>query len=236
MLRRPLLHRSDVTELTCIIGHYQYLNRHNQPEARLIRGHMVIEKPRTCKALYFVSNIAATILCMPITIDRIRNTSVDGIVNGVDVRTFIDDFSGQAKSQITLVSAVSVSQICFTTYRFWQAGVSVAMDVAILAIPGLGMTVTSRTLCSCSLLFGVGCIFAATMVQHFGERMRSIDFAVRFAPYYCSLSLTLLIEQVYYLQKKMMMLIVITSIPTCFCVLRSVSFDYDCLCHSWNFY
>ncbi|KAG2084072.1 uncharacterized protein F5147DRAFT_659953 [Suillus discolor] len=82
----------------------------------------LIEKPRTCKALYFVSNTAATILCMPITIDHIRNTSIDGIVNGVDIRTFIDDFSGQAKSQITL------------------AGVSVAMDVTILAIPGLGTT------------------------------------------------------------------------------------------------
>jgi hypothetical protein len=114
---------------------------------------------------------------MPITIDRIRNTSVDGIVNGVDVKTFIDDFSNQAKSQITLVSAVSMSQI-FVTHRFSQAGVSVAMDVAILAIPGLGTTVTSRTLCSCSLLLGVGCIFAATIVQHFGERMQSIDFAV----------------------------------------------------------
>ncbi|KAG2108588.1 hypothetical protein DEU56DRAFT_759707 [Suillus clintonianus] len=102
-----------------MLRHYQYLNRHNQPEARLIRGHAVVEKRRTCKALYFMGNTAATILCMPITIDRIRNTSVDGIVNGVDVRTFIDDFSSQAKSQITL------------------AGVSVAMDVAIFAIPGI---------------------------------------------------------------------------------------------------
>ncbi|KAG1894626.1 uncharacterized protein F5891DRAFT_1195068 [Suillus fuscotomentosus] len=105
------------------------------------------------------------------------STSVNGIVNDVDVRAFIDDFSSQAKSQITL------------------AGVSVAMDVAILAIPGLGTTETSRMLCSCSLLLGVGCIFAATMVQHFGERMRSIDFAVQFTSYYCSLTLTLLIEQ-----------------------------------------
>ncbi|KAG2747419.1 hypothetical protein P692DRAFT_201806556 [Suillus brevipes Sb2] len=133
-----------------MLRHFQYLNRHNQPEARLIRGHAVIEKRRTCKALYFMGNTAATILCMPITIDRIRNTSVDGIVNGVDVKTFIDDFSNQAKSQITL------------------AGVSVAMDVAILAIPGLGTTV-------------------------------------------------------YYLQRKTMMLIVITSIPTCFCVLRNAT-------------
>lgn len=67
-----------------------------------------------------------------------------------------------------------------------------AMDIAILAIPGLGATETSQILCSCSLLFGVGCIFAGTIVQHFGERMRSMDFAVRFTPSFCNLSLTLL--------------------------------------------
>ncbi|KAG2125094.1 hypothetical protein DEU56DRAFT_916702 [Suillus clintonianus] len=76
-----------------------------------------------------------------------------------------------------------------------------AMDIAILAIPGLGMTETSQTLCSCSLLIGVGCIFAGTMVQHFGVRMRSIDFVS------------------YYLRQKTKMFIVITSIPTSFCVL-----------------
>ncbi|KAG2105835.1 uncharacterized protein F5147DRAFT_654077 [Suillus discolor] len=120
----PFMNRMLLSQHT--IGHYQYLNRHNQPEARLIRGHAVIEKPRTCKALYFMGNTAATILCMPITIDCIKNTSVDGIVNGVDVRTFIDDFTSQAKSQITL------------------AGVSVAMDVAILAILGLGILPTKK--------------------------------------------------------------------------------------------
>lgn len=67
-----------------------------------------------------------------------------------------------------------------------------AIDVAILAIPGLGATQTSQTLCSCSLLLGVGCIFAGTMVQHFGEKMRSMDFAVRFTLSFCSLRLTLL--------------------------------------------
>ncbi|KAG1722281.1 uncharacterized protein EDB91DRAFT_1256148 [Suillus paluster] len=161
-----------------MLRHYQYLNCHNQPEACLIRGHAVIEKRRTCKALYFMGNTAATILCMPITIDHIRNTSVDGIVNGVDVRTFIDDFSSQAKSQITL------------------AGISVAMDIAIFAIPGLGTTVTSQTLCSCSLLLGVGCIFTATMVQHFDKKMRSIDFMV------------------YYLQKKTMIYFPLSKCPS----------------------
>ncbi|KAG2113384.1 hypothetical protein DEU56DRAFT_761946 [Suillus clintonianus] len=152
------------------VGHHQFLNRHNQPEARLIRGHAVRKNHRTCKLLVFMGNAAAMVLCMPITIDRIKSTSVDGVLNGVEVNSFINDFSSQAQGQITL------------------AGVSIAMDIAILAIPGLGATEASQVICSCALLFGVGCIFAGTML--------------------------------YYLQRKTKMFIVITGIPTSFCVLR----------------
>ncbi|KAG1784892.1 uncharacterized protein HD556DRAFT_1451275 [Suillus plorans] len=169
-----------------ILRHYQYLNRHNQPEARLIRKHAVKERPRNNRLFSFIGNAAAMVLCVPVTIERIQTTSVDGIVNGVEVRRFVNDFSSQAKSQITL------------------AGVSMALDVAILAIPGLGTSAIAQTLCSCSLLLGVGCIFAGNMVQHFGERMGSLDFAA------------------YYLRKKKMMLIIITSIPTFFCVLSVI--------------
>ncbi|KAG1893337.1 uncharacterized protein F5891DRAFT_1196569 [Suillus fuscotomentosus] len=168
------------------VGHHQYLNRHNQPEARLIRSHAVREKRKNNKILSAVGSAAVTILCMPITIERIRNTSVDGIVNGIEVRRFVDDFSSQARNQITL------------------AGASMAMDIAIFTIPGLGASTTAQTLCSCSLLVGVGCIFAGTMVQRFGERMGSLEFAG------------------YYLRKRRMMLVVITSIPTFFCVLSVI--------------
>ncbi|KAG2739668.1 hypothetical protein P692DRAFT_201873011 [Suillus brevipes Sb2] len=179
------LANNEIIEETGIVfcWHHQFLNRHNQPEARLIRSHAVRETHRSCKLLVFMSNAAAMMLCMPITIGRIRSTSIDGVLNGVEVNSFIDGFSSQAKSQIAL------------------AGVSMAMDIAILAIPGLGTTETSQTLCSCSFLFGVGCIFAGTMVQHFGERMRSMDFAS------------------YYLRQKTKMFIVITGIPTTFFVL-----------------
>jgi hypothetical protein len=95
-----------------------------------------------------------------------------------------------------------------------------AMDIAILAIPGLGTTKTSQILCSCSILLGVGCIFANTVVQHFGTRMRSMDFAVRFALSFCKPILTLPTSQAYYLRRKTKIFIVITGIPTSFCVLR----------------
>ncbi|KAG1796341.1 uncharacterized protein HD556DRAFT_1307077 [Suillus plorans] len=125
------------------VGHHQYLHRYNQPEARLIRTHAVRERHTKFKLLHFVGNTAATMLCMPITFSRVRSTSVDGIVNGVEVQSFIDDFGSQTRNQITL------------------AGISMALDVAILAVPGLGATTTAQTLCSCSFLLGVGCLLSA---------------------------------------------------------------------------
>ncbi|KAG2133397.1 hypothetical protein BD769DRAFT_1665667 [Suillus cothurnatus] len=172
-----------------ILRHHQYLNRHNQPEAHLIRSHAVKEKHRNCKLLSFMANAAATVFCMPITINSVKRTSVDGIQS---------DEKSNYPSKCYIDEGVRPPILP-------QAGVSMALDIAILAVPGLGTTVTSQTLCSCSLLFGVGRIFAGMMVQHFGDRMRSIDFAV------------------YYLQKRTAMLVVITSIPTSFCVLSVTS-------------
>ncbi|KAG2124921.1 hypothetical protein BD769DRAFT_1388579 [Suillus cothurnatus] len=90
-------------------GHHQFLNHHNQPEACLIQNHAVKEKHRSCKLLVFMVNAAAMMIY--------------SILNGVEVNSFFNDFSSQAKSQITL------------------AGVSMAMDITILAIPDLGMMV-----------------------------------------------------------------------------------------------
>jgi hypothetical protein len=55
-----------------------------------------------------MANAAATVFCMPITIDSVKRTSVDGIVNGVEVRNFVDNLSSQTRNQITLVSATSM--------------------------------------------------------------------------------------------------------------------------------
>ncbi|KAG2343795.1 hypothetical protein BDR05DRAFT_947901 [Suillus weaverae] len=129
------------------IGHHQFLNHHNQPEAHLIRSHVVREKSRRCKLLVFMGNAAAMVLRMPIMVDCIKSTSVDGVMNGVEVNSFINDFSTQAKGQITL------------------AGVSMAMDIAILAIPGLGLMKTSQILCSCSILLGIPTSFCVLSVM-----------------------------------------------------------------------
>lgn len=55
-----------------------------------------------------MSNTAATVFCMPVTIESVKRTSVDGIVNGVEVKNFVDNLSNQMKSQITLVGATSM--------------------------------------------------------------------------------------------------------------------------------
>ncbi|KAG1831701.1 hypothetical protein EV424DRAFT_1342699 [Suillus variegatus] len=106
-------------------------------------AYVVRERHTKFKLLHFVGNTAATMLCMPITFSRVRSTSVDGIINGVEVQLFIDDFGSQTRNQITL------------------AGIFMALDVAILAVPGLGATTTAQTLCSCSFLLGVGCLLSA---------------------------------------------------------------------------
>ncbi|KAG2354317.1 hypothetical protein BDR07DRAFT_1494737 [Suillus spraguei] len=133
-----------------ILRHYQYLHCHNQPEARLIQTHAVREKRRKNRLVSFIGNAAAIVLCVPKFAD------------------FVDNFSNQTKSQITL------------------AGASMALDVVILVVPG------------------VGCIFAGNMVQHFCQRMGSLDFAA------------------YYLRKKRIMLIIITGVPTFLCVLSAI--------------
>lgn len=60
-----------------------------------------------------------------------------------------------------------------------QAGVIMAVDASILAIPDIGSQTITRALCSLSLILSVHCIFAGVVAQHFGQKMKSLEFAVR---------------------------------------------------------
>ncbi|KAG1874031.1 hypothetical protein C8R48DRAFT_769418 [Suillus tomentosus] len=127
----------------------------------------------------FMTAVAVAMFWVPIMVlKRLRTIYVDGLVNGVDMKKFIDDFSAQAKSQTTVASVI------------------MAVDASILAIPGLGSTFATKTLCSISFILSVHCIIACTLAQQFGHRMRSLDFAA------------------YYLQGKMVSFVVILSIPS----------------------
>jgi hypothetical protein len=41
-----------------------------------------------------------------VVLERLKDIYIDGIVNGVDVREFTDEFTAQTKSQATVVSAI----------------------------------------------------------------------------------------------------------------------------------
>ncbi|KAG2353402.1 hypothetical protein BDR07DRAFT_1496316 [Suillus spraguei] len=166
-------------KLLHVIRHHEYLNHYGQPEARLIRTHSVGERRRDLEDSPFMTGLAVAMLCVPIMVfRRLRNIYVDGLVNGVDVRGFTDDFSAQAKSQTTVASVI------------------MAVNASILAIPGLGLPLATKTLCTISFLLSVYCIIGCAVAQQFGQRLRSLDFAA------------------YYLQGRMASLVILTSIPS----------------------
>ncbi|KIJ58333.1 hypothetical protein HYDPIDRAFT_190475 [Hydnomerulius pinastri MD-312] len=141
-----------------ILWHHHFLHFFGLPEARLIRSHSMKNKGRPIHPVFLVS--AATMLGIPLLVfERIKNIYVDGLVSSVDMRRFVDDLSNQIKGQMTL------------------AGVIMAVDCSILAIPNIGLQTTTKALCSSSLVFGAGCIFTGTLAQHFGHRMKSLSFA-----------------------------------------------------------
>ncbi|KAG2113715.1 hypothetical protein DEU56DRAFT_919680 [Suillus clintonianus] len=170
-------------------GHHEYLNHYGQPEARLIRMHSLAEKRRDLEDSPLIAGAAAAMLWIPLMmLRRLKTIYVDGLVNVVDIRSFTDNFSAQAKAQTTVASVI------------------MAVNASILAVPGLGTQLTTKTMCSISFVLSFYCIIGCAIAQHFGHRLRSLDFAV------------------YYLQEKMASLAIIASIPS-FLYLTSLGFS-----------
>ncbi|KIK33944.1 hypothetical protein CY34DRAFT_98790 [Suillus luteus UH-Slu-Lm8-n1] len=144
------------------IGHHEYLNHHGQPEARLIRTHSLATKRRDLEDSPFVAGAAVAMLWLPLMmLRRLKMVYIDGLVNVVDIRSFTDDLSAQAKAQTTVASVI------------------MAVNASILAVPGLGAQLATKTMCSISFVLSFYCIIGCAMAQHFGHRLRSLDFAVR---------------------------------------------------------
>jgi hypothetical protein len=89
-----------------------------------------------------------------------------------------------------------------------------AVDASILAIPGLGSLLPTKTMCSISFVLSAYCIIACAVVQRFSHRMRSLDFAVRLSLCFRNLDLTISFEQTYYLHGKMTNFLIVVSIPS----------------------
>ncbi|KAG1844910.1 hypothetical protein C8R48DRAFT_678331 [Suillus tomentosus] len=121
-----------------ICGHHKYLNHHGQPEARLMRTHSLGEKCGGIENSPFMTGVAFAMFWIPIMVFKcLRNIYVDGLINRVDIRGFTDSYNAQAKAQTTVASVI------------------LAVDASILAIPGLGAQVATKTSCSISFVLNV---------------------------------------------------------------------------------
>jgi hypothetical protein len=143
-----------------ILRHHQFLNYYGLPEARLMRTHS-IEGSERKRDVRFLSLLAtAAMFGVPaLVLEHVEKLHVDGIVNLLDIRKFLDHFNDDNIKHSTL------------------AGVIMAVDASILAIPDVGSQTITRALCSLSLILSVHCIFAGVVAQHFGQKMKSLDFA-----------------------------------------------------------
>jgi hypothetical protein len=156
------------------------LNYYGLPEARLMRSHSV-EGFKRKRTLPLLLATAAMFGVPALVLEHIENIHVDGIVNSLDIRQFVDRFNDDNVKHSTLVrtfSYIEVRKLCKFTSYIIKAGVILAVDASILAIPDIGSQVITRTLCSLSLIFGVHCILAGVTARHFGEKMKSLEFAV----------------------------------------------------------
>ncbi|KAG2129696.1 uncharacterized protein EDB93DRAFT_1256172 [Suillus bovinus] len=102
-------------------------------------------------------------LCLPVLVrERLNKIYVDGLINYLDIKNFVDDFNSQNTTQITL------------------AGVIMAIDAGFLSIQGVGTGVVADSILKGSIIFCVGCMLAGMLAQHFGEKLKTL----RFAAYY----------------------------------------------------
>ncbi|KAG1738835.1 uncharacterized protein EDB91DRAFT_1248997 [Suillus paluster] len=138
-----------------MLRHHQYLNYFGQPEARLLRTHSMGPGTRTQGPFPFILTVA--MLCLPVLVcEHLKQIYVDGLVNYLDLKNFINDFNTQNNAQITL------------------AGVIMAIDAGFLAVQGVGTGLVAESMLKGSIIFSVGCLFAGMFAQHFSEKLKSL--------------------------------------------------------------
>ncbi|KAG2113383.1 hypothetical protein DEU56DRAFT_919714 [Suillus clintonianus] len=124
-----------------MLRHHQYLNYFGQPEARLLRTHSMGPGTRMQGPFPFILTVA--MLCLPVLVrERLKQIYVDGLVNYLDLKDFINDFNIQNNAQITL------------------AGVIMVINAGFLAVQGVGTGLVAESMLKGSIIFCVGCLFA----------------------------------------------------------------------------
>jgi hypothetical protein len=96
--------RSKNLRSICREGHHQFLNYYGLPEARLMRTHS-IEGSERKRDVRFLSLLAtAAMFGVPaLVLEHVEKLHVDGIVNLLDIRKFLDHFNDDNIKHSTLV-------------------------------------------------------------------------------------------------------------------------------------
>ncbi|KAG1869615.1 hypothetical protein F4604DRAFT_1682157 [Suillus subluteus] len=127
-------------------GHHEYLNHYGQPEARVMRTHSLGKRCKNLENSPLMTGVSVAMFYIPVMVlKRLRDIYVDGLVSGVDIRAFTDDFSAQSKAQTTVASVI------------------MAVDASILAIPGIftvkfGLGLSAKIGCGLTLIVGAGLV------------------------------------------------------------------------------
>ncbi|KAG2102823.1 uncharacterized protein F5147DRAFT_776178 [Suillus discolor] len=156
------------------------LFRNNEQTEKIISHIVRFEGIKQKRTLPLLLATAAMFGMPALVLDHIENIHVDGIINLLDIRQFIDHFNNDNVKYSTLVCAFShieIGKMSKFMSSIIEVGVIMAVDASILAIPDIGSQAIARTLCSLSLIFSVHCIFAGIVARHFSEKMKSLDFA-----------------------------------------------------------
>ncbi|KAG0692459.1 hypothetical protein DFH29DRAFT_882438 [Suillus ampliporus] len=150
----------NITEpAVALFGHHQYLNYYGQPEAHLLWSHSMGRRHRKREPFPFIATLA--MLCLPMLVrEHLNQIYVDGLINSLNIKNFVDDFSSQNTAQITL------------------AGVIMVVDAGFLAVQGVGTGMVAESILKGSIIFCVGCMFAGMFVQHFGEKLKMLRFVL----------------------------------------------------------
>jgi hypothetical protein len=156
------------------------LHIHGFPEARLIRSHLLATFDKTAPPQNAFAKATFVVFCLPAVAERVRAIYIDGIVNALDLRVFVNDMGYQTNSQMTLVRPSYPGMIHLHSFTALpQSGVLMAVDCTILSVPVLGALTITKTLTAVSFLLGASSLFTGLLALRFNERMKSIAFSVR---------------------------------------------------------
>lgn len=106
--------------LICREGHHQFLNYYGLPEARLMRAHSIegSERKRNVRFLSLLATCA--MFGVPVVVlEHVEKLRVDGIVNLLDIRKFLDRFNNDIIKHSTLVCDLLSTYVFLISMRLF---------------------------------------------------------------------------------------------------------------------